>query len=81
MATVPFTGTLYRGSDGSQSLVLTTLGHYQVSDAKAAQFIADFPHEFALVPEGRAAKGSSSDPETKQVEAPIKTDKPAKKAS
>jgi hypothetical protein len=83
MATVHFTGTIYRGSDGSESLTLTTPGPYQVSDAKAAQLTQDFPAELALVLEGKAADAPSSDPETKKVDAPAKDTKsassPAKK--
>ena len=84
MATVHFTGTSYRGSDGSDSLTLTTPGHYEISDAKAAQLTQDFPHEFALVLEGHAAEGSSKDETSKKVDASAKETKapssPARKA-
>ena len=85
MATVHFTGTIYRGFDGSESLHLAIPGHYQVSDAKAAQLVADFPADFALVLEGKAVDAPSSDATIKKVEAPVKDEKavssPAKKAS
>ena len=85
MATVHFTGSSYRGFDGSESLTLTTPGHYQVSDAKAAQLTQDFPAEFALVLVGKAADAPSGDQTLKKVAAPAKDAKivssTAKKAS
>ncbi len=81
MATVHFTGHIYRGSDGSESLTLTAPGHYQVSDVKAAQLTQDFPAEFALVLEGKAEKAPSDDATIKKVESPAKDDKSTKKAS
>lgn len=81
MATVHFTGSVYWGSDGSASLTLTTPGHYQVSDAKARQLTADFPHEFSLVLEGKADKAPSGDDSPKKVEAPAKDEKTASSAA
>lgn len=81
MTTVHFTGTIYRGSDGSESLTLTAPGHYQVSDAKTAQLTQDFPGEFALVLEGKAVEVPSKDDTSKKVEAPTKDTKPSKNAS
>ncbi len=72
MATVAFTGTIYRGADGSQSLVLTAPGQYQVSDDKAAQLTTDFPREFALVVEQTPVKAPSRDAMTKKVDTATK---------
>ncbi len=72
MATVAFTGTIYRGADGQQALVLTAPGQYQVSDAKAAQLTQDFPHEFALVVEQQPDKAPSRDATPKKVETATK---------
>ena len=68
MATVHFTGRIYRGADGHQSLVLTAPGHYQVSDDKAAQLTADFPDEFTLVIEATPVNAPSRDDKPKKVE-------------
>lgn len=73
MATVAFTGTIYRGADGQQSLVLTAPGQYQVSDEKATQLTADFPREFALVVEQKADKAPSRDAMVKKVETDTNT--------
>ncbi len=81
MATVSFTGTIYRGADGQQSLVLTSPGQYQVSDEKATQFTTDFPDEFALVIEQKIDNAPSRDATPKKVEAANLTKEPAKKAS
>jgi len=68
MATVAFTGTIYRGADGHQSLVLTAPGQYQVSDDKATQLTTDFPREFALVVEQKTDKAPSRDATAKKVD-------------
>ena len=85
MATIHFTGTVYRGTDGAESLTLTQPGEYQVSDAKAAQLAGDFPQEFSLVADQTPAKAPESDPASEKVETPSKDSKapsrPAKKAS
>ncbi len=81
MATVHFTGRIYRGADGHQSLVLTAPGQYEVSDDKATQLTTDFPHEFALVVEQKADKAPSMDADTKKVDTATQTKEPAKKAS
>ncbi len=81
MATVAFTGTIYRGADGQQSLVLTSPGQYQVSDEKATQLTTDFPREFALVVEQKTDKAPSRDATPKKVETANLTKEPAKKAS
>ncbi len=72
MATVHFTGTIYRGADGQHSLVLTAPGHYQVSDEKAAQLTADFPHEFTRVVEKTPEKAPSRDATAKKVDTTTK---------
>jgi hypothetical protein len=68
MATVSFTGTIYRGADGQQSLVLTAPGQYQVSDEKAAQLVTDFPAEFGPVLEQTPVNAPSKDATPKKVE-------------
>jgi hypothetical protein len=72
MATVAFTGTIYRGADGHQSLVLTAPGQYQVSDDKATQLTTDFPREFALVVEQKTDKAPSRDATAKKVDTTTK---------
>ncbi len=72
MATVAFTGTIYRGADGHQSLVLTAPGQYQVSDEKATQLTTDFPREFALVVEQKPDKAPSGDATAKKVDTATK---------
>lgn len=72
MATVSFTGTIYRGADGHQSLVLTAPGQYQVSDEKATQLTTDFPREFALVLQEKPDKGPSGDATAKKVDTATK---------
>ena len=70
MATVHFTGTYYSGSDGMGSVTLRVPGHYQVSDAKAAQLLADYPQEFSLVLEGEETqpeKAPSADEKSEKV--------------
>jgi hypothetical protein len=81
MATVAFTGTIYRGADGQQSLVLTAPGQYQVSDEKATQLTTDFPREFALVAEQQPEKAPSRDATVKKVETVTENKEPTKKAS
>ncbi len=81
MATVAFTGTIYRGADGQQSLVLTAPGQYQVSDEKATQLTTDFPREFALVVEQQAVNAPSRDAMPKKVETANPTKELTKKAS
>ncbi len=81
MATVAFTGTIYRGADGQQSLVLTSPGQYQVSDEKATQLTTDFPREFALVVEQTPLKAPSVDATIKKVETATQTKEPTKKTS
>ncbi len=81
MATVAFTGTIYRGADGQQSLVLTAPGRYRVSDEKATQLTTDFPREFALVVEQTPVKAPSSDATTKKVDTATQYKEPTKKAS
>jgi len=72
MATVAFTGTIYRGADGHQSLVLTAPGQYQVSDDKATQLTTDFPREFALVVEQKIDNALSRDATAKKVDTSTK---------
>ncbi len=81
MALISFTGTIYRGADGQQSLVLTAPGQYQVSDDKATQLTTDFPREFALVLEEKPDKAPSRDATTKKVEPATQTAEPTKKTS
>ncbi len=81
MATVAFTGTIYRGADGQQALVLTAPGQYQVSDEKAAQLTTDFPREFALVVEQQPEKAPGKDATPKKVDTATQTKEPTKKAS
>jgi len=81
MATVHFTGRIYRGADGHQSLVLTAPGQYQVSDEKATQLTTDFPREFSLVLEDRPDKAPSKDAMAKKVDTATQTKEPSKKAS
>lgn len=73
MATIAFTGTIYRGADGQQSLVLTSPGQYHVSDEKAAQLTTDFPREFALVVEQKTDKAPSRDATPTKVETDTNT--------
>jgi len=72
MATVHFTGRIYRGADGHHSLVLTAPGQYQVSDDKATQLTTDFPREFALVVEQKTDKAPSGDATAKKVDTTTK---------
>ena len=72
MATVAFTGTIYRGADGQRSLVLTAPGQYEVSEDKATQLTTDFPREFALVVEQKADKAPSRDATAKKVDTATK---------
>jgi len=72
MATVHFTGRVYRGADGHNSLVLTAPGQYQVSDEKAAQLTTDFPHEFTRVVEETPEKAPSRDATAKKVDTATK---------
>ncbi len=81
MATVAFTGTIYRGADGPQSLILTAPGQYEVSEDKATQLTTDFPREFAMVLEGKPDKAPIRDADTKKIETATPTKEPAKKAS
>jgi hypothetical protein len=81
MATVAFTGTIYRGADGQQSLVLTAPGQYQVSEEKAMQLTTDFPREFALVVEQTPEKAPSDDATIKKVDTATQYKELTKKAS
>ena len=87
MATIHFTGDYYSGSDGVGSITLRQPGHYQVSDAQAAQLVADYPQEFSLVHEGEEAKteepakAPSSKLQPRDVAESPKDTKPAQKAS
>ncbi len=81
MALVSFTGTIYRGADGQQSLVLTAPGQYEVSEDKATQLTTDFPREFALVVEQTPDKALSKDTMTNKVGTATQTKELIKKAS